>query len=220
MNSRQPLKRFHCGLAMIAASIALVAGCNQGSLGEPKTESVTKLPKMKFHRPNSFPVAVSRLVEIHQCILSERPLPDPKIFQVVEVIHGSGPGAHSHYHLANDSSGHKHAHSDEHAVEESNEKRHIVEVDVITEMADIIRWLPKIAGDTDMDKDFWNSVKTESGRIQSDLSGALAKATSQQGQREAIRNMGDSLVVFNDSMARVVEEMNKADHEKQDLPED
>jgi hypothetical protein len=52
------------------------------------------------------------------------------------------------------------------------------------------------------------------------LSGALAKATSQQEQREAIRNMGDSLVVFNDSMAKVVEEMNKADHEKQDLTED
>ena len=82
MNSRQALKQFHCRLAMIAVAIALVAGCNQGSPGEPKTEVATKLPKMKFHRPNSFPVAVSRLVEIHQCVLSENLLPDPKIFQV------------------------------------------------------------------------------------------------------------------------------------------
>jgi hypothetical protein len=122
--------------------------------------------------------------------------------------------------LANDSSRHKHAHSDEHAVEESNEKRHTVKVDVITEMADIVKWLPKIAGDTDMDKDSWKSVKTESGRIQSELSDALAEATSQQEQREAIRNMSNSLVVFNNSMSKVVEEMNKADQEKQDLPED
>jgi hypothetical protein len=220
MNSSESLKQCFRGVAMIAAAIALVAGCNQGVPGEPKTESINKLPKMKFHRPDSFPMAVSRLVEIHQLILSESPLPDPKVFQVVEVVHGSGPGAHSHYHLANDPSGHSHAHNDDHAVEESNEKRHEVEVDVITEMSDIIKWLPEIAGDTDMNKDLWGSVKSKSGSMQSELNGALAKATSQQEKREAIRSVGDQFVVFNDSMAEVVEELKKSDRENQELPED
>lgn len=220
MNRRLALIHFYCGVFVLSVVIPFLSGCNQTSEVKPQTERVKKLPKMQFHRPDSFPLAVERLIEIHPIIISDSPLPEPKKFQVVEVIHGSGAGAHSHYHLATHPSDHSHAHSDGHAVEESNEKNHEVQVDVITEMTDIIKWLPKIAGETDMDKDLWNSVKTESESMQTQLSGALSQATRQPEQRELIRGMENRLLSFNDSMTAIAKELKDTDRDHQELPED
>lgn len=222
MHSRQALEQICCGVAVIFSVVALMTGCNQTDAAKPNAESntarVKKLPKMKFHRPESFPVAVARLGEIHEVIISENPLPEPKVFQVVEVIHGSGAGAHSHYHLASNPTDHSHGH--DHEDEESNEKKHELEVDVITEMTDIVKWMPDIAGDTDMDKDLWSSVKTESGDFQSQLSEALAKAKGQQEQRKAIQAMANKLLTFTESMEAIAKEMDDSNPGNQESQEE
>ncbi len=222
MHSRQALKQICCGFVAVFSVVALMAGCNQADATKPSTESKTarvkKLPKMKFHRPESFPVAVARLGEIHEVIISDSPLPEPKVFQVVEVIHGSGAGAHSHYHLASNPTDHGHGH--DHADEDSNEKKHEVKVDVITEMTDIVKWMPDIAGDTDMDKDLWSSVKTGSGDLQSQLSDALSKANGQQEQRKAIQAMANKLLTFTEAMTAIANEMDDSNSGNQDSPEE
>ena len=222
MHSIHALKQICCGFVAVFSVVALMAGCNQADATKPNTESKTarvkKLPKMKFHRPESFPVAVARLGEIHEVIISDSPLPEPKVFQVVEVIHGSGAGAHSHYHLASNPTDHGHGH--DHADEDSNEKKHEVKVDVITEMTDIVKWMPDIAGDTDMDKDLWSSVKTGSGDLQSQLSDALSKANGQQEQRKAIQAMTNKLLTFTEAMTAIANEMDDSNSGNQDSPEE
>ncbi|MDG2181371.1 MAG: hypothetical protein P8L78_06750 [Mariniblastus sp.] len=224
MQSRQILKQFYCGVAVLSAVVTLLAGCNQTGVDQPgaesKTARVKKLPKMKFHRPDSFPTAIARLGEIHQVIISDSPLPEPKMFQVVEVIHGSGPGAHSHYHLASAPVDHSHGHSDDHADEKSNEKNHEVNVDVITEMADIVKWLPDIAADTDMNKDSWSSVKTESESLHSKLDEALSNAADQQAQRKAIQGMEKELLAFTGVMDVIAKEVSNSDQKNQGSPEE
>lgn len=218
MQKKQVLNQFYCVVAVVSAMLVGLAGCNQTGTAkaEPANARVKKLPKLKFHRPDSFPTAVARLSEIREVINSASPLPEPKVFQVVEVIHGTGPGAHSHYHLASAPVDHSHGHDDDHAQEESNEKNHEVEVDVITEMTDIVKWMPDIAGDTDMDKDSWSSVKTESESLYSQLNETLSKATGPEEQRKAVQKMQSQLLAFTDAMEAVVAGMNNSAGDNQE----
>ncbi len=219
MQKKQVLIQFYCVVAVVSVMLAGLVGCNQTgtakSNAEAGTASLKKLPKMKFHRPDSFPAAVARLSEIQEVINSDSALPEPKVFQVVEVIHGTGPGAHSHYHLASAPVDHSHDH-DDHAHGESNEKNHEVEVDVITEMTDIVKWMPDIAGDTDMDKDSWSSVKTESESLYSQLKEALSTAAGPEEQRKAVQKLQSKLLAFTDAMGAVVAGMDNSGEDSQE----
>lgn len=161
--------------ALVRLSIALlmigfVMGCNdrQNANSQEDNDSGSDLPKLTFHRPKDFTTAVSRLVEISELIRSEEALPAAKKFKVLEVVHGTGSAAHSHYYLADSEE------RDDHGHETSAEKMHDLEVDLFTELDDIVRWLPGIAGDGDMDKTTWDKVN----ELSTSLESALDKACS------------------------------------------
>ena len=145
------------------------------------------LPKMDFHKPKEFKAAVDRIRELHDAFCSEDSLPDPISYTVVEVSHSHGEGdSHVHYHLFKEKS-HDHEHEDDHDHEGDHEheddhdhadgdhdheddhdhdhgdenelKKHVVTVDIFTELKDIVRWLPAIASNGDMSQDNWEQAK-------------------------------------------------------------
>jgi hypothetical protein len=106
-------------------------------------------------------------------------LPAPKTFKVVEVVHGTGSAAHSHYHLAGEED-HDHDHE-----ESEEELLHDYEVGAVTEMADIVRWLPKIAGDSDLDEQSWKDVAACSKKLEELVSSKLGDLDGEEEKRTA-----------------------------------
>ena len=202
---------------MIATGIPMLSGCNPTEAKQGADAQTKKLPKLKFHKPKTFQGAVARLNELREAVVSEEALPEPKSFRVVESIHGTGPGAHSHYNLAKDSSdqsqadAHGHGHDDE----ESSEKFHDVLVDPITEMMDIVKWMPDIAAETDMNKTSWETVKTESDQLHSVLEDKLKDTDKTERKRETIRTLNDELVRFANSMSTLSAELTESERNQQ-----
>ena len=204
-------------LAAIAALLPLLAGCpgsGEGPTGQPETR---KLPKLTFHKPADFPVAVTRLAEIRTAVLSDQPLPPAKVFQVVESIHGSGAGAHSHYHLEQETDdqdpSHDHAHGHSHD-DESSEVTHAVQVDLVTEMVDIVKWMPEIAADSDMEKGSWQTVKQESSSLHDELVASLAQADGSDAQRQTLQEMDDRVAAYLEKMRKVSDQLETSDTEQ------
>ena len=144
------------------------------------------LPKMDFHKPKEFKAAVDRIRELHDAFCSEDSLPDPISYTVVEVSHSHGEGdSHVHYHLFKEKShdhehedGHDHEgghdHEDDHDHDHGDEnelKKHVVTVDIFTELKDIVRWLPAIASNGDMSQDNWEQAKQISDAMSDHLDG-------------------------------------------------
>ncbi len=75
-------------------------GCSEPDSKTAELSQEKKLPKMKFHRPKTMLAATDRLYALCQALRSDDPIPAPSKFTVIEVIHGKGAGAHSHYHLS------------------------------------------------------------------------------------------------------------------------
>lgn len=199
----KPESSFYQTLLLCAVSVAalvFISGCNSPVVGDSETAGEKKLPKMKFHKPKSFDVAVSRLEELHGAVMAEGDLPAPKVFDVVEVVHGTGAGAHSHYHLADEDHDH-----DGHGHVTSSEKTHEVEVDAVTELVDIVRWLPKIAGDGDMEKETWEQVKSESKKLSSELE-QIADSMALSEKRTALQKFDSQLSGFVTAMSALVAE--------------
>ena len=101
--------RFFLGIMAVACvGIVSFSGCEQVS--DVSKAKKKPLPKMDFHKPDSFSAAVGRIREIHDTLVSEDKLPAPITYTVKEVSHSHGDGdAHVHYHLADE---HTHDHGD------------------------------------------------------------------------------------------------------------
>ena len=145
-------------LIILALSLLSTACDNPDSGGVSKSKA---LPNLEFHKPESLNLAISRLREIHDAIVDQGPLPEPREFEVLEVVHGEGVGAHSHYYLAGqDRQDHHHEDMKE------EEKTHRVQVDVFTEFEDIVTWLPRIAAATDgMNEGTFKTVSNVSAEL-------------------------------------------------------
>ena len=172
--------------AMIVSMTLLFVGCGKNVADAPKTKA---LPKLDFHKPKSFAAAIVRIRELHDAITSDESLPAPISYTVMEVSHSHGEGdAHVHYHL--DESGdhdehdhdhghdhdHDHGHDDhdhDHGHEHSDPNKHKVTVDVFTELADVVRWLPKIASDGDLPQNEWKQAKSLSEEMTRHLESTL-----------------------------------------------
>ncbi len=203
------------------ASLLLLAGCPGPVERQTETAEKNRLPKLSFHKPADFPAAVTRLKEIHEAVLSDQPLPSPKTFRVVESIHGVGPGAHSHYHLARESGDEGHSHDDAHGHShdgESSEITHDVQVDVVTEMVDIVKWMPDIAADSDMEKGGWDQVKQASGDLHDRLTETLAQADGPQAQREKLRELNGQLTEYLETMSSVTSQTEAPTTESSQTP--
>lgn len=183
-------------LVLFALFGVLQIGCDstQSRHGTVKTNGESSLPKLKFHQPESYSDAVSRLREIQSAILSDGPLPVPLEFKVLEVIHGEGAGAHSHYHLESEQGeegDHDHAHGHEGMA--SSEKYHDVEVDIFTEFVDIVRWLSFIAADGDMPESAWNQVNSVSVEFEQCLKTALNGDYTDEEKRNEIKKKREEI---------------------------
>ena len=88
------------------------------------------------HKPEGFKGAVNRLLVIHQSMVADAPLPEPRHFD-----------NHDDHH-------HDHDHDDGH----SDDHDDVVEVEIFQELEDIVRWLPTIAADSDLPKEPWDRI--------------------------------------------------------------
>ncbi len=147
--------------AIMFALCVAMTGCNETDSPVSQDSTVEKLPKLYLHCPDDFGVSVKRLRTLYDQLSSDAPLPDPKIIKVLEIIHGEGAGAHSHYHLAGQP--HEEDHHEEEMVE--REKTHDVEIDPFTEFRDIAWVLPNVAAQGDMQETEWVSVKKNAHEI-------------------------------------------------------
>lgn len=165
-------------------------------------------PKLSLHKPKTLTAAVERLQQIHRSLLGDGDFPAPTTIQYVEVIHGTGASGHSHYYTAADFEAtggaddhdhdHDHGHDDhghddhDHAGERHREegeviKRRSLEVDLRTELTDIVRWMPDIAAKSDLNESQWNFVKSISDQLTAIIDGAAADATDDSSFRQAWR---------------------------------
>ena len=186
----KPLKELHYNIpfaisflalsALLLASVSLT-GCNGTDLSAANSSETgtKKLPKLYLHCPKEFGASITRMREIHGAISSEDALPEPIVCKVVEVVHGQGAGAHSHYHLAGQKNEHDHE-------ESSDEKTHDILVDIFTEFRDIASVLPKVASDSDMDESSWNAVKKASGEIVDLFDDSILTLSSTSDQRSKL----------------------------------
>ena len=189
---------------LLAWSIVVVVGCDMNSSNPTATEHPDpiaheeRLPKQKFHRPKTVALAASRMRELHQHLLSDELLAAPKIFKVVEVVHGTGAAAHSHYHLEGKDETGRHHEDDEKVV------RHDYEVDVFVEQLDIARWLPRIAGDSDLSESDWSTVSEVSDKLVPVLESSLGGVKSDHQKRIAYRAVAGKVEPLIDQLDSVV----------------
>ena len=199
-------------VVLLGMSCLFAWGCDQSN---PEADSGPK-GKMAFHKPADFTLAVTRLRELHDQLVSEAELPEPISYTVVEVSHRHGEGkSHVHYHLADENLDHGHGdHSDGHDInghehEESTEApvKHQVVVDVFTEIQDVARWLPGITSDSDMSEEDWIQVKELSNSMGEHLA-PLAEMGTPVEQRKHYQTKSAEL---EDSIARLESLMPEAD---------
>ncbi|MEL7497318.1 MAG: hypothetical protein AAFN77_06875 [Planctomycetota bacterium] len=173
---------------LILVGVLLLVGCNDSATNKPaNSEGETSANIPRLHKPKEFSVAVERLDELLGAITSEDPLPDDVTYEVTEVIHGEGPGAHSHYYLAYEEADQP---KDDHGGKSST-KRHKVSVDVFSEFSDIVEWLPSIAADGDMAKDEWQQVSNTSKELQTLVDKSLNASTEQEQRQEFVAHQAE-----------------------------
>lgn len=158
---------FNLSKRLLACFIIItMVGCNENStVNEPdKKNSVPKAPKLSFHRPKTLTAAVDRIKELHTAVLEKKALPAPSEIKYVEVIHGEGDSAHSHYYMASKFYSAEKGELDTHEGEDIKEtvEDRVMKLDCITELFDLARWLPSIAAATDLDEEAWNNIKKNS----------------------------------------------------------
>ncbi len=160
-----------------------VVGCAKSELDGFEGSNNSGLPKLDFHKPKTLADAVGRLRIIHDAVNSDQAMPKPKKFKVLEVIHGTGASAHSHYYLAGSDS-QSHDDHDDHGGE-VNEKHHEIVVDTFAEFQDIANWLPKIAAATD---DINSQTWAEVNKVGAGLTQLTTKVIGDEKDPQAVRD--------------------------------
>lgn len=184
-------------LVVLVVTTVFCLGCGNSDQEKQTTKQTErKLPKLKFHRPKTLTAAVERLTKIQKDLESSDQIPAPAKFTVIELIHGTGASAHSHYNLAKPSSSDPTAeedHDDHHEDMESSEVIHEIEIDVFTEFTDVLGWLPKIAAAAEVDESNWLKINKSSKALQVALSDDLTAANSDAEKRQAFLKHSDEV---------------------------
>jgi len=169
--------------------IGMLLGCGPDrSSVDSKSETTSSTPRhgLKLHKPKTLPIAVNRLVEINESLQSEAPFPSPLKIEYVEVIHGTGPGAHSHFYAASSYDANEkadgHDHHDIH--EEESIKRLVAEIPLQTELKDIVKWLPDIAANSNANEREWTTVSDTANRMTKVIEG-ISNDASDADYRDA-----------------------------------
>lgn len=168
--------------------VALFQGCDGGEHHH----------NLNLHKPKNLELAIRRLKGIHLVITSNAPLPEPRTF--IE--------DHDHDHAHS----HSHSHSHSHADLES------VEVSIFQELHDIVRWLPKIAADSDMDEETWNEVNQLQKRLE-----PLAEeiTAAEKSDRRKVYQKNSQMWQETIDLLKKKSQNDKSDHlQKNDKPEE
>jgi len=118
---------------------------------------------------------------------ADGPLPEPFVYTVREVIHGSGRLAHSHYYRENPNEEAPNFDHSDHADMESNEKLHEVSVAPLEELRDLAFGIPKIAAKGNIDETSWETVNKISKEM-TELLGRHNDKTTLQEKRQQIKS--------------------------------
>lgn len=185
---KRPLRLGWLLLGVLWSSGLCLPGCHSHSFPTKKeSPQKSKLPKFKFHRPKSVEQACQRMREIHQALVSNSEPPAPKEYSVVEIIHGEGAGAHSHFYLEAEWDPDE---EDHHEGEMKSAKRtHQVKLDVFTELLDIVNWTPKIAAAEEFSEKEWTSIKSVCDDFRKVLGDKFGPEQSDAAKRDAYQQI-------------------------------
>ena len=183
------IKREHIVVAVFSSFLLILTiGCNESSKkSEPEVKSI---PKLTLHLPDTYSEGIERIRKLFDSAIANEELPGPICYQVLEVVHGKGMAAHSHYYRFEETDKQS---IDNHGHETTDEFIHSVEVDLFTELADLAKWLPNIAIDGDMDEATWLKVKKVSSSLSDELDEKFKSNTDAESRRHALRKHSESL---------------------------
>lgn len=195
----------------LIAMLALVVGCNTGAEQDSAQSSDSHAhPNLSLHKPKNLSTAIDRLQQMHASLIADGELPAPISIPYVEVIHGEGAAGHSHFYSeAEFEAGEEDDQDDHHHEEDEKVKHHTMEIDLRTELADVIGWLPDIAAKSDLTETDWNSVKSTSSSLTEIIDGVPSDASDAsfretwKTKSEEIKAMLDGLKGFADSSGAV-----------------
>jgi hypothetical protein len=144
--------------ALLVTAVVLAGGCQQTDDGHDHI--------VYPHKPADFPGAVARLLEIHEAITADAPLPGPQVFHVHE----------------ND---HEHGHDHDH--------EHIV-VGLFDELGDIVRWLPSIAANSDATKELWDRINSSCRELSAEVNAIASEQDPRAAYKSAAVKVREILV--------------------------
>ena len=155
------VKRQHGYLAVLICMLGMVflAGCEKKQ-SSAETGEAKGPPKLAFHKPRNFGLAVERIREIHKSLVGEEEMAAPISYTVVEVNHAHPGGSpHVHYELIDL----------ETETPADGAVTHSISIDAFTELNDVVKWLPNIASDSDMGPKEWKQVKEAADQLTAQL---------------------------------------------------
>ncbi len=165
---------------------AMLTGCDsktsQMNSGAKQGDSEHLHPFLELHKPKELAVAVARIGEIHQSLMTSGEFPSPIKVEYVEVIHGEGASRHAHFYLTSEynNSGGEVEHDGfpgEEAEEDEKVKNHVMEITSREELGDLAGWLPGIAAKSSAGEEDWNSVSEVSKRLKEIIESIPTDAT-------------------------------------------
>lgn len=178
------LKRF--AAAMPALLFTILCGCETSTSQQAESKTEKSIPKQRFHLPKTYPKGVQRIRELFDVVSGDGELPEPISYQVLEIMHGTGAAAHSHYHLLEGSTKTDQVFEDD-GHETTGEKTHTIVVDWSSELTDLAQWLPKIAVGGDMNEENWLKVRDLSASLSTELETMLRDTNDAKSKRDSLK---------------------------------
>ena len=182
----------------LVLSIGTLVGCQPESGGtHSKSNDDHHGPghNLKLHKPKTLSAAVNRLAAINESLGSPEPFPQPLKIDYVEVIHGSGPGGHSHFYPASSYDA-KHedgdAPHDSHSEDDETVKRLVAEIPLRTELTDTVKWLPDVAAKSNASEADWTTVSNTAKSLTAIL-GGIAKDATDDDFRDAWKQQSNEI---------------------------
>ncbi len=197
-------RHFIVTAALFCMMPLMFVGCDSGSTSANNLGQVQKKQTrtFTFHKPEQYTTAIDRIRELHDAISGSDPLPAPIEYQVKEIVHGTGPGAHSHFFIHDPADTEEHDFGEEEDHETTDEIIIDVKVEPMVELKDVVRWLPKIASGGDMNESDWVQVNDISKAWTPALVAILDSATEEEKLRASYQEKVDS---FADHVATLEE---------------
>ena len=200
-------RHFIATAALVCMTSLMFVGCDSGNTSAAnKPEQIEKKSErtFTFHKPEQYNTAISRIRELHDAISGGDPLPSPIEYQVQEIVHGTGSGAHSHFYIYDPTATEEHDFGEEEDHEQTGESIIDVKVDPMVELKDVVRWLPKIASGGDMNESDWVQVNDISKEWTPALVAILENAADEEEFRVSYRAEVDSFASHLSTLEKLV----------------